>query len=508
LAEKRKTLSAKEVVADIRAGITDESLAKKYGMSKEGLQRLFEKLVAAKAITQFELDQRLQAMHDRMRAVNPEEESAPPETTLTAFGTAVVFKCPSCGTPQPQDYKVCPQCGVIVDKFLAKKTVAEEPPEDNKRSRRPYTRPWREAVVTIFLILSFPLGIIGVVGLVFSAPLPVVLWILVFGGLICLVGIVMRVLKIKDSVLPVPSDGKSSQQFLPHLSLRKKVAASICCLIAFAVFVTGAAVSKRQVATESQQMATEKRLKKEERQQNTGGTLTKEGRSQIATTAKQQQSAHETGAAATQAGSQPSLSGPRSVVSKSSSKTDCHNRCNLDYCRLDFVEDCAECHKLCDEKFGGGRAQAEMEAAEEEAARNLLNSSYCKHCQYGSAPALGMYGVEKPGSTCKHAVVERALEMLRDKCRNSSRTAVLVYCRCNDHEYSNCYLVTWSMLESSWREEAAIEVATKIVAAYDNMSREIYGNRKNYGVQGGMCGGCAGNPTAFITTKGKLYTLH
>jgi len=53
-----RQISAKEVVADIRAGATDEFLMKKYGISEKGLQGLFQKLITAKAITQAGLDTR------------------------------------------------------------------------------------------------------------------------------------------------------------------------------------------------------------------------------------------------------------------------------------------------------------------------------------------------------------------------------------------------------------------------------------------------------------------
>ena len=53
-----RQISAKEVIADIRAGATDEFLMKKYGINDKGLQSLFQKLITAKAITQADLDKR------------------------------------------------------------------------------------------------------------------------------------------------------------------------------------------------------------------------------------------------------------------------------------------------------------------------------------------------------------------------------------------------------------------------------------------------------------------
>lgn len=61
MAEK-KTISAKEVVADIKAGMSNEQLMAKYGLSARGLQTLFDKLLKAGLITQAVLDQRRVAL--------------------------------------------------------------------------------------------------------------------------------------------------------------------------------------------------------------------------------------------------------------------------------------------------------------------------------------------------------------------------------------------------------------------------------------------------------------
>lgn len=55
----RRTVSAKEVVQDIRSGMNDAGLMEKYGLSPEWLPIMFSKLLDAGLITQPELDQRL-----------------------------------------------------------------------------------------------------------------------------------------------------------------------------------------------------------------------------------------------------------------------------------------------------------------------------------------------------------------------------------------------------------------------------------------------------------------
>lgn len=53
-----RKISARDLVADIRAGATDEFLTKKYDINDMGLQSLFQKLITAKALTQADLDGR------------------------------------------------------------------------------------------------------------------------------------------------------------------------------------------------------------------------------------------------------------------------------------------------------------------------------------------------------------------------------------------------------------------------------------------------------------------
>lgn len=55
MAEK-KTISAREVVADIRVGLTDDQLMTKHGLSAEGLNSLKNKLLSAGLLTQAELN--------------------------------------------------------------------------------------------------------------------------------------------------------------------------------------------------------------------------------------------------------------------------------------------------------------------------------------------------------------------------------------------------------------------------------------------------------------------
>lgn len=54
----RRKISAKEVVEDIRNGMTQTDLMKKYALSFEGLFSLLNKMVDAGLLTQSEVDDR------------------------------------------------------------------------------------------------------------------------------------------------------------------------------------------------------------------------------------------------------------------------------------------------------------------------------------------------------------------------------------------------------------------------------------------------------------------
>ncbi len=63
MTEKRR-VRAKDVVSDIRAGLTNLQLREKYRLSSQGLESIFVKLVEAKAVRESELDYRVQVADD------------------------------------------------------------------------------------------------------------------------------------------------------------------------------------------------------------------------------------------------------------------------------------------------------------------------------------------------------------------------------------------------------------------------------------------------------------
>lgn len=56
---EKTPVSAKRVLADLKAGISDSDLKAKYGLTSRGLQSLFRKLVVAGLVTDIDLQKRL-----------------------------------------------------------------------------------------------------------------------------------------------------------------------------------------------------------------------------------------------------------------------------------------------------------------------------------------------------------------------------------------------------------------------------------------------------------------
>ncbi|HMK35557.1 MAG TPA: zinc ribbon domain-containing protein [Desulfomonilaceae bacterium] len=102
----KKHISAHQVVQDINSGMDDSALMGKYALSAREVQALMKQLVAAKLIS----------------------ESACSELQLLwAQRKGKVWRCPACRMPQSHPYEECPQCGIIVAKFIEKHGGEQQP---------------------------------------------------------------------------------------------------------------------------------------------------------------------------------------------------------------------------------------------------------------------------------------------------------------------------------------------------------------------------------------------
>ncbi len=83
MSETRK-LPAKEVVADVRSGLTNSQIAAKYQLPEQQVSAVLRKLVKMGALTETDLDKRLEEESEEPDVLNPGRESDSAETRIDA----------------------------------------------------------------------------------------------------------------------------------------------------------------------------------------------------------------------------------------------------------------------------------------------------------------------------------------------------------------------------------------------------------------------------------------
>jgi rubrerythrin len=97
---KPKKISAKAVMVDLKAGLTDHELMERYKLSFQGLQDLFAKLMGAKLVTKSYLDNRATKLAE-IRAEKAKKAS-----------------CPYCGYESREPFTQCPRCNQDTSEWL------------------------------------------------------------------------------------------------------------------------------------------------------------------------------------------------------------------------------------------------------------------------------------------------------------------------------------------------------------------------------------------------------
>jgi hypothetical protein len=125
-----KRLLAQNIVETVRKGLCDAEIMKKFGIPASKLPGAYSSLIKAGYLTQEELERRGngEAFEETVDlipdSVNPPRNPDHLTTLLTGSSQnqRPTFKwlCPACQTPHPEEYAVCPQCGIIVEKYKAK----------------------------------------------------------------------------------------------------------------------------------------------------------------------------------------------------------------------------------------------------------------------------------------------------------------------------------------------------------------------------------------------------
>lgn len=110
-----RQIKAYEAAREVRSGLSNSDLMKKYGLSPKGLESLFEQLVGEALLLPSELEFRLSALAGALDIVADGSESKKHQASQAI--RKVVWHCPACRRPQQREYEECPVCGVIVAKF-------------------------------------------------------------------------------------------------------------------------------------------------------------------------------------------------------------------------------------------------------------------------------------------------------------------------------------------------------------------------------------------------------
>jgi hypothetical protein len=112
---KRK-ITAREILNDFKADMSDPDLMRKYELSAEGLQSVFSKMLKAGLITHADLESRV---------------------TVTDKTVDLGFVCPSCGYLRTEEFDQCPRCGFATPTYIVREREKErkkkEPPAPGKR---------------------------------------------------------------------------------------------------------------------------------------------------------------------------------------------------------------------------------------------------------------------------------------------------------------------------------------------------------------------------------------
>ncbi|MGO9567219.1 MAG: hypothetical protein ACLP5H_06750 [Desulfomonilaceae bacterium] len=97
----KKTIKAKELLADIRAGLDDAGLMKKYGFSARGILKALNRLIWEGLMSPSELADR---------------------RSLAKTLYMPVFECRSCGDVQFSKVEKCPRCGTRMKTLSGEKS--------------------------------------------------------------------------------------------------------------------------------------------------------------------------------------------------------------------------------------------------------------------------------------------------------------------------------------------------------------------------------------------------
>ena len=94
---RKRKISARQVISDLHAGLSDHELMAKYKLTVDSLRYIFKRLVESGLMTELEFYQRMDLTEsDVFRALSDDPHH--------------VLNCPRCGRPLPEDGEECSYC--------------------------------------------------------------------------------------------------------------------------------------------------------------------------------------------------------------------------------------------------------------------------------------------------------------------------------------------------------------------------------------------------------------
>ena len=124
--QKQKVqVKAKDVLRDIRAGMSDKNIMEKYRLSEMGLASLFKKLKKQGLIRRSDVGRG-----------KPADSPPQPPTELIKKDP---WRCPACGSEFDDQFDECPQCGIVVAKYSGQHQPLGTPPPRERYEREPYS---------------------------------------------------------------------------------------------------------------------------------------------------------------------------------------------------------------------------------------------------------------------------------------------------------------------------------------------------------------------------------
>lgn len=144
-----KKAFARNIADAVKSGLPDNEITRKFGISSAKLTGVYNSLIKAGYLMLDDLIKRPGNFEETVDLAPeivkfPEQAVQSPDNKEPKTDRPVFrWVCPACKTPHGEEYPVCPQCGIIVEKFLAKAGAAIV--EHQESSREETVSPSRES---------------------------------------------------------------------------------------------------------------------------------------------------------------------------------------------------------------------------------------------------------------------------------------------------------------------------------------------------------------------------